>query len=75
MTWYGLDLSGSGYGTTESSCRHGNKPSSYLKCCDILEKLSDWQLLKAIVPREISSCILFKRSFQKKAYLSSFVLP
>jgi hypothetical protein len=27
MRWYGLDLSGSGYGPVEGSCEHGNELS------------------------------------------------
>jgi hypothetical protein len=28
------------------SCEHGNEPSGSIKCCEILEQLSDWWLLK-----------------------------
>jgi hypothetical protein len=45
--WYGVDSSGSGYGPVECSCEHDNKLSGSIKCREILvEKLSDWQLLK-----------------------------
>jgi hypothetical protein len=28
------------------SCKHGNEPSSSVKCWKIFEELRDWQLLK-----------------------------
>jgi hypothetical protein len=48
MGWCGLDSSGSGWGPVADSCEHGNtrKPSSYIKCWEILEYLSDWWLVK-----------------------------
>jgi tRNA(Ser,Leu) C12 N-acetylase TAN1 len=30
----------------EGSCEHGSEPSSFIKCCDILQYLSDYLLLK-----------------------------
>jgi hypothetical protein len=30
----------------EGSCKHGNEPSVHREYWEILEKLSDWQLLK-----------------------------
>jgi hypothetical protein len=35
MAWYGLDLSGSGWGPVEGFCEHGNEPSGPI----IIEKL------------------------------------
>jgi hypothetical protein len=32
----------------EGSCEQGNELSGSIKCWEILEKLSDWQLLKRI---------------------------
>jgi hypothetical protein len=46
MTRYGLDLSGSGWRPVEGSCEHGNELSGFVKCCEILEKLINWWLLK-----------------------------
>jgi hypothetical protein len=34
----------------EGFCEDGNKPSSSLKCWEVLEKLSDWRLLKDSAP-------------------------
>jgi hypothetical protein len=42
---YGLDSTGSEQRTLESSCEHGNEPSSCMKCWKIIEQLSDWRLL------------------------------
>jgi hypothetical protein len=41
-----LHWSGSGYGPVEGSCKHGNEPSGSIKCCEVLEYLHYWQLLK-----------------------------
>jgi hypothetical protein len=30
--WYGLNLSGSGYGPVEGCFEHGNEPSGFIKC-------------------------------------------
>jgi hypothetical protein len=30
----------------EGSCEHGNEPSGFIKCWEILQWLSDWWLLK-----------------------------
>jgi hypothetical protein len=35
--WYGMDLSGSGYGPVEGSCEHGKEPSGSIKCWGVLE--------------------------------------
>jgi hypothetical protein len=40
MGWYGLNLSGLGYGSGESSCEHGNEPSGSIKRWEILKKLA-----------------------------------
>jgi hypothetical protein len=40
MGWWGLDRSGSGLGPLEGFCEHGNEPSGYIKCWEILEWLS-----------------------------------
>jgi hypothetical protein len=32
MGWYGLDRSGSGWGSAEGSCEHGDEPSDSIKC-------------------------------------------
>jgi hypothetical protein len=37
MGWYGLDLSGSGYGPMMGSYEHGNEPSVSIKFWEILE--------------------------------------
>jgi hypothetical protein len=41
MGWYGLDQSG-----LEDSCKHGDEPSGFLKCWEVLEWLHNWQLLR-----------------------------
>jgi hypothetical protein len=46
MGWYGLDRSGSGYGTVKGSCEHGDEPLDSIKCWEVLEWLHNWQLLK-----------------------------
>jgi hypothetical protein len=46
MEWYALDLSGPGLGPVEGSCEHGNEPSGSITCWEILEWLSDWQLIE-----------------------------
>jgi hypothetical protein len=46
MGRYGLDRSGSGLRTVEGSCEHGNGPSGFIKCWEVLEYLHDWWLLK-----------------------------
>jgi hypothetical protein len=30
----------------EGFCEHGNEPSGSIKCCEILEQLSNWRLLE-----------------------------
>jgi hypothetical protein len=35
MGWYGLDLSGSGYGPVDGTCEHGNETSRFMKFCEI----------------------------------------
>jgi hypothetical protein len=35
MELYGLDSSGQG--PVEGSCEHGNEPSGYIKCWEVLE--------------------------------------
>jgi hypothetical protein len=35
MGWYGLDRTGSGYGTVEGSCEHGDEPWGSLKLLGI----------------------------------------
>jgi hypothetical protein len=35
-------------------CEHGNIPSDSIKCLEILEQLSDWQLIKTDSPPWIS---------------------
>jgi hypothetical protein len=42
MEWYGLDSSGSTEEPVEESC----EPLGSIKCWEIIEWLSDWQLLK-----------------------------
>jgi hypothetical protein len=37
MGWYGLDTSGSGYGSEAGSCEHDNEPSGSIKYWEILE--------------------------------------
>jgi hypothetical protein len=37
MGWYGMDSSGSGYGTVEGSSEHGNKPLAPIKFWEIPE--------------------------------------
>jgi hypothetical protein len=27
-------------------CEHGNEPSGFIKCCEVLEQLHNWQFLK-----------------------------
>jgi hypothetical protein len=44
--WYGLDRSGSGQGPVEGSCEHGDEPSGFIKCWDVLEWLHNWRLLR-----------------------------
>jgi hypothetical protein len=46
MGWYGLDRSGSGYGLVEGFCERGNEHSGFIKWCEVLEWLHNWQLLK-----------------------------
>jgi hypothetical protein len=46
MGWYGLDRSGSESEPVEGSCEHGNEHSGSIKCCEVLEYLHNWQLLK-----------------------------
>jgi hypothetical protein len=46
MGWYGLDMSGSGQGPVEHLCEHGDEPSGFIKCWEVLEWLHNWQLLK-----------------------------
>jgi hypothetical protein len=36
MQLYGLDRSGSGQGSVEGSCEHGQEPSGSIKCWEIL---------------------------------------
>jgi hypothetical protein len=50
MRWYGLDSSGSGWGTVDGSCEHGSEPSGSIKCWEILEWLSDCWFLKDSAP-------------------------
>jgi hypothetical protein len=37
MRWYGLDLSGPGYGPVEDSFEDGGEPSGSIKCWEFLE--------------------------------------
>jgi hypothetical protein len=37
MGWYGLDRSGSGYGSMEGSCEHDNEPSGSIKYWEVLQ--------------------------------------
>jgi hypothetical protein len=37
MGWYGLDPSGSGQGSVEGPCEHGNELSGSITCWEILE--------------------------------------
>jgi hypothetical protein len=46
MGWYELDSPGPGEGSVAGSCEHGKEPSGSIKCWEILERLSDWRLLK-----------------------------
>jgi hypothetical protein len=41
-----MDRSDSGQGPVEGSCEHGNEPAGSIKCCEVLEWLHNWQLLK-----------------------------
>jgi hypothetical protein len=36
----------SSYFMSEGSCEHGNEPSGFIKCWEVLEWLHNWQLLK-----------------------------
>jgi hypothetical protein len=38
----------------EGSCADGNEPSGSLKCCEVLEWLHNWQLLKKGSGPEVS---------------------
>jgi hypothetical protein len=42
----GLDGSASGCGHVEGSCEHGDELSGFVQCCEVLEWVSDYQLLK-----------------------------
>jgi hypothetical protein len=37
---------GSGEGPEEGSCEHGNEPSSFIKCWEVLQELRNRRLLK-----------------------------
>jgi hypothetical protein len=40
------DQDGDGRIPVEGSCEHDNEPSSSIKCCEVLEWLHNWRLLK-----------------------------
>jgi hypothetical protein len=40
------------------SCEHDNKPSGSIKCLEILEKLSDWWLLKKDSIQRSQLCVI-----------------
>jgi hypothetical protein len=37
MVWYGLDLSGLGWGPVEGPCEHSKEPPDSIKCWEILK--------------------------------------
>jgi hypothetical protein len=41
-----MDLTGSGYGPIAGFCEHGNEPSGYIKGWELLDQLSDCEVLK-----------------------------
>jgi hypothetical protein len=47
IDWDGMDwIDFTGLGPVEGSCEHGNEPPGAIKCCEVLEWLHNWQLLK-----------------------------
>jgi hypothetical protein len=46
MGWYILDSFGTGKGPVVGSFKHINESVGSIKCWEILELISDWQLLK-----------------------------
>jgi hypothetical protein len=63
---YGLDLTGSGYGTMEGSFEDGNQNSACIKGEGFIDQLSDYQLTPRFVPcflyRDINCCCSLESS-------------
>jgi hypothetical protein len=63
MGLYGLDRSGSGYGSVEGSCEHGNEPSVSLKCWE--EKDTDLNKWTKPLVRCNKNFTKFKENFNR----------